>query len=206
MILADELIEDGVLRTPELIKAFRVIDRADFVVPDLQGEAYANVPLPIGRGQTISQPWTVAFMLELLQPKAGESILDVGSGSGWQTALLAQVVGEAGAVVGLEIIPELCAMGRANVGKYDFFERGIVVMHCQSALDGFAAAAPFDKIIAGAAGETVPVAWQDQLAVGGKIVTPIGSSVLLLVKRSSTQWEREEHPGFAFVPLVAGDN
>lgn len=212
MALADELIADGVLRTPVLIEAFRAIDRIDFVTPDLRGEAYANIPLPIGQGQTISQPWTVAFMLELLQPQAGERILDVGSGSGWQTALLAQVVGTAGVsgtagtVIGLEIIPELCAMGKANVGKYSFVEKGTVTIHCLSALDGFRAAAPFDKIIAGAAGETVPVAWQEQLAVGGKIVTPIGSSVLLLIKKSSTEWEREEHPGFAFVPLVAGND
>ena len=206
MTLADELIADGVLSTPVLIEAFRAIDRIDFVGPDIQGEAYANTPLPIGQGQTISQPWTVAFMLELLQPQAGEKILDVGSGSGWQTTLLAQVVGEQGTVVGLEIIPELCAMGKANVKKYGFIESGVVTMHCQSALNGFAPAAPFNKIIAAAAGETVPPAWQDQLAVGGIIVTPIGSSVLLLSKKSSTRWEREEYPGFAFVPLVAGDD
>ena len=93
----------GVLKTPVLKAAFKVVDRKDFVAGDYAIEAYEDYPLPIGYGQTISQPTTVAFMCELLGPKRGDKILDLGSGSGWTTALLAHVVGPEGSVVGVEI-------------------------------------------------------------------------------------------------------
>lgn len=205
--LINTLIAQGVLRTPRIIDAFRAIDRRDFVRPDLAGEAYANIPLPIGEGQTISQPYTVAFMLELLQPKPGDTILEIGSGSGWQTALLAHIVGQAGRVIALEIVPELCDWGRQNVTKYNFINSGIVEMHCMSGLGGYLESAPYDHLIAAAAGEMVPPAWQAQVRVGGSIVTPIGSSILQLIKKSDDPpaggWERHDHPGFAFVPLVS---
>lgn len=90
--------------------AFRKVDRADFVPDSLLERADQNVPLPIGYGQTISQPSTVSFMLELLDSKPGNEILDIGSGSAWTTALLSAIAGETGSVVGLEIIPELVAL------------------------------------------------------------------------------------------------
>lgn len=215
--LVDELIAIGVLETPAIIDAFRVIDRRDFVRGAEQADAYLDTALPIGSGQTISQPYTVAFMLELLQPRAGDNILDIGSGSGWQTALLAHIVSEGGTrpclpreaskrrcgVTAIEIIPELCEWGRQNVAKHGFIEHGIVEMHCRSGLEGYPEWAPFDKIIAAAAGETVPEAWLAQTNVGGRVVAPVGSSILQLIKRSETAWERHEHPGFAFVPLVS---
>jgi protein-L-isoaspartate(D-aspartate) O-methyltransferase len=200
--LVDELIAEGVLRTPVIIDAFQAIDRRNFVRKEMEAEAYLNVPLPIGGGQTISQPLTVAFMLELLQPQPGENILDIGSGSGWQTALLAHIVGGTGHITAIEIIPELCAWGQQNVARYGFLEKGLVEMHCMSGLGGYPERAPFDKIVAAAAGETVPDAWLEQTKIGGRIVTPVGSSVLQLLKKSETEWERHDHPGFAFVPLV----
>jgi protein-L-isoaspartate(D-aspartate) O-methyltransferase len=94
--LVNYLKQSGVLRTPLIIKAFEKIDRKDFVPKEFEDEAYGDYPLSIGLGQTISQPWTVAFMLELLQPQLGEKILDIGSGSGLTTSLLAQSVSQKG--------------------------------------------------------------------------------------------------------------
>ncbi len=90
----NEFIKQGVLKTPAIIEAFKKIDRADFVPRELKGEAYINEPLPIGEWQTISQPYTVAFMIELLQPELGNKIFEIGFGSGWQTALLAHIVSQ----------------------------------------------------------------------------------------------------------------
>lgn len=204
--LVQQLVDEGVLRTPAITAAFKAIDRRDFVREELLPDAYVNAPLPIGLGQTISQPFTVAYMLELLSPQAGDNILDVGSGSGWQTALLAHIVGPEGHVTALEIVAELYEWGKQNVAKYSFLEKGIVEMHGMSGLNGYPKRAPFDRIIAAASGETVPEAWLGQLKVGGRIVAPVGSSILQLIKKSDAppagEWERRDHPGFAFVPLV----
>lgn len=203
--LVDGLLAEGVLRTPVIIDAFRAIDRRDFVLEELEVDAYLNIPLSIGEGQTISQPYTVAFMLELLQPQVGDSILDIGFGSGWQTALLAHIVGESGHVTAIEIIPGLCETGKENVGKYTFIEKGTVEMHCISGLKGYTDNAPYDRIIAAAdAGVNVPKEWLEQTKVGGRIVVPVGSSLMLLIKKSVDNWEREDYPGFVFVPLVDG--
>ena len=118
--LVHKLLDEGVLKTPRIIAAFKKIDRADFVVDEYKGEAYGDYPLPIGYGQTISQPSTVALMLELLQPAEGDKVLDVGSGSGWTTALLAQIVGPKGKIFGLELVPELVKFGRENIARYNF--------------------------------------------------------------------------------------
>src|SRR3989338_8868612 len=141
--LIKELIDFGYLKTPRIVEAFRAIDRVDFVRDEYKDEAYENYPLPIGGGQTISQPLTVAFMLELLNPQPGEKILDVGYGSGWQTALLAQIVSEyrgqktknesGGVVIAIERIPGLCKFGAQNIAKYHFIKTGAVKTLCGDA-------------------------------------------------------------------------
>jgi len=200
--LIDSLINDGYLKTPKIIEAFRAIDRVDFVPEDLKSEAYINAPLSIGRGQTISQPLTVAFMLELLQPQKEDKILDVGSGSGWQTALLAHIVGPKGRIFAIELILELIEFGKKNIAKYNFVEKGIVKFICADGSKGLPEEAPFDKIIAAAAAEEIPKAWKKQLKVGGRLVTPVGSSIWLLEKVGKNKFKEKEFPGFAFVPLV----
>jgi len=116
--LINQLISEGTLKTPAIISAFEKIKREDFMLPENADEAEANYPLSIGHSQTISQPFTVAFMLELLEPQPGDKILDIGSGSGWTTALLAEIIGPQGQVFAIERIPELKKFGENNVKKY----------------------------------------------------------------------------------------
>jgi len=201
--LVQNLISSGYLKTPRIIDAFRKIDRADFVPGNLKDEAYVNAPLPIGEGQTISQPLTVAFMLELLEPKPGEKILDIGFGSGWTTALLAEIISPEGRVCAIERVSELCELGKKNVAKYNFLEKGKAEMMCGDGTKGWAEKAPFDKILAGASAREMPMAWKEQLKIGGKIVAPVEHSVWLVIKKGEKEFEEIEYPGFVFVPLIS---
>ena len=202
-MLIDQLIQEGWLKTPRIIEAFMEIKRVDFLSDDAEKLAELNEALSIGHGQTISQPLVVAFMLEQLQPKLGEKILDIGSGSGWTTALLSHIVGGEGLVIGLEIIRELKEFGESNVAKYSFIERGIAQFVCVDGSKGYSKEAPFDKILASATAGTLPSAWKEQLKVGGTIVTPIGSSIWVFKKTQKSTFVKTEHPGFVFVPLVS---
>ncbi len=209
--LIRSLIDDGYLKTPALIEAFKKIDRADFVPEEQKERAYENYPLPIGFDQTISQPLTVAFMLELLEPKPGEKILDVGTGSGWQAALLLQLVGEQGKVVSVERIPELKEMAENNLKKFNGEEipggpsTNIIEVKLGDGSKGDPANAPFDKIIAAAAGKSIPNAWKEQLKIGGKIVAPVKQSIYVLDKTGPNEFKEKQYFGFSFVPLVVGD-
>jgi protein-L-isoaspartate(D-aspartate) O-methyltransferase len=237
MALIDSLIEEGWLKTPRIIEAFRKIKRVDFLPKDMKDLAELNEALPIGYGQTISQPLVVAFMLEQLEPKEGDKILDIGSGSGWTTAILAEIVSQngrnqkskiknqKGRVFAIEIIPELMEFGRQNVAKYNFIEKGIVEFICADGSKGYQKEAPYDGILVSAAVQTpkeslrlptgqaeIPQAWKEQLKIEGRIVTPIGSSIWLFIKKSPSsakaaegkeyEFEEIEYPGFAFVPLI----
>lgn len=201
--LVKDLIYQGYLKTDRIIDAFSKIKRVDFVPQDLESAALANIPLPIGQGQTISQPLTVAFMLEKLEPLPGNKILDVGSGSGWTAALLAHIVGKKGRVIGMERIKELCNFGINNVSKYHLIEGGRVKIICADGTKGYVNEAPYDRILVSAAAKEIPKDLKKQLAVGGRMVIPIGSSIWLFEKVSAKDFREEEYPGFAFVPLVS---
>lgn len=198
--LIEDLISREYLKTPGIIDAFYKIDRVDFVPEDLKVEAYVNVPLPIGYGQTISQPLTVAFMLELLQPKEGDKILDVGSGSGWQSSMLAHIAGDKGKVLAIERIPELSEFGKNNSKKYNFKNLEFIIGNGSV---GYEKKAPYDRIIvAAAAFDKIPKELKRQLKIGGRLVIPVENSIWLVVKKAEDKYEEKEFPGFAFVPLV----
>lgn len=206
--LARELEREGVLRTPLLIDAWKKIKRRDFLPDEFLESAAVNAPLPIGHGQTISQPYTVAFMLELLSVEKGMKVLDVGSGSGWQTALLSHMVGETGHVYALERIPELTTFGEKNVSKYSFVKSGRTLFFTKDGWGGLPEHAPFDRIIVAAAADAVPPMLLEQLKNGGRLVVPVGSTVsqdIVLVVKDSKGNVREKHfSGFIFVPFVKG--
>lgn len=197
--LPNSLISGGYLKPPAIIEAFKKIDRADFVTEKYKNSAYVNEPLPIGKNQTISQPLTVAFMLELLEPKAGEKILDIGAGSGWTTSLLARIVGEKGRVFGVEIIPELFEFGKKNIEKYPHQN---IELFNQSGYNGLSEKAPFDKVLISAAAPEVPKELKEQLVIGGKLVIPVRNSIFEIERKEDNKFKEKEHFEFSFVPLV----
>lgn len=203
--LVTELTASGALRTPRLIAAFRTVPRTAFLPPALVDEAERNAPLPIGHGQTISQPLTVALMLELVQPKPGERVLDVGAGSGWAAALLASVVGSTGRVVAVERVPALCDFARRNLAPFGFPQ---LELRCADGTRGAPDAAPFDVIhVAAAAPRRPPSALREQLTVGGRLVIPVGSGeqdLLIVTRRAAGRYDERRLPGFRFVPLIPG--
>lgn len=195
------LVKEGYLKTPAIIEAFQKVDRRDFVLPQYAEEAYEEAPLPIGHGQTISQPLTVAFMVELLAPQKGEKVLEIGSGSGWQTAILAEIVGPEGKVIALEIEPKLKDMTEKNLAKYGFIENGTVQVILADGSFGWVGEAPFDKIIVSAAAENILGTWKDQLRLGGRLVAPVGKNIIFLEKTESDRFSEKHFFGFNFVPL-----
>ena len=196
--LVEKLIFDKVLVTPRIIKAFKAIDRKDFVLPGDEDRAYEDRPLSIGYGATISQPTTVAIMLEKLQPELGDKILEIGTGSGYLTALLAKIIGGKGKVFSIERISELKGLAEFNLRKYNFRNAALFVGDGKAGLAGYA---PFDGIISSASGDEMPESWETQLKIGGRIVAPIGDSLVVLDKASKKRFKEVKYPGFIFVPL-----
>lgn len=191
----------NVLRSPKIIKAFEKVNRKDFVRSEYVRRAYDDIPLPIGYNQTISQPTTVAFMLELLELKEGLKVLDVGSGSGWTTALLANIVGKKGEVVGVELIPELVNFGRENIGKY-CNGSNVNIFPAEGTI-GYPLKSPYDRILVSASADEIPLELIKQLKVSGVLVIPVKNSIYKLIRKSNdiSDVSKEEYPGFVFVPL-----
>jgi protein-L-isoaspartate(D-aspartate) O-methyltransferase len=199
--LVDHLKMHGLLVNELLERAFLSIDRKDFVKEESKDFAYEDIPFPIGFGQTISQPATVATMLELLEPEEGQKILDIGYGSGYSTALLASAIG-LGKIFAFEINPEIALWGRNNINKYNFINDELVVPITGDGSVGLPSEAPFDRIIASAGSDVIPEELLYQLKVGGILVIPSRSSLVKIKRTSETNFESGELPGFVFVPLV----
>jgi len=201
LALIDQLIDKKVLKTPHIIEAFRAVHRKHFLPEQMAEGVGLDVPLPIGSGQTNSQPYTVAFMLELLSPKPGQNVLDIGFGSGWTSALLAYIVGRKGKVYAFEVVRQLCEFGKKNIEKFGFIRQGRVKVFCKNAAIGSAEFASFDRILVSAAAKSLPDQWILQLATDARLVAPVKHSIWL-VEKHSDKIKRKEYPGFSFVPLV----
>lgn len=198
--LIDNLVQTGYLKTSHVTKAFRKFERKHFVPKSLKLMANVNNALPIGSGQTISQPLTVAFMIELLEPKKGHKILEIGGGSGWQTAILSEIVGSDGKVYAFEIIESLAEFGKKNLEKFKL--KNILFEH-KDVSAGYKKEAPYDRIISGAAFEKIPDSLKEQLKVGGILVAPTQQDDIRKMTRiSKNDFDEEIIPGFVFVPVT----
>ena len=196
--LVEHLINHNAMHSNNTIEAFKNIDRLNFVLDKNLSDVYEDHPLQIGHNQTISQPTTVAMMLEMLSPQKGEKVLDIGSGSGWTTALLSYIVGEKGSVIGLERITELVKFGEKNLQKYAFKNSKIIQASNKLGLVG----EKFDRILVSAAADEFPAELTHQLKPNGKLVIPVKNSIYEITKKENGELEGIEHYGFSFVPLI----
>ena len=197
-----ETIERRGVTDEDVLDAMRAVPRHLFVPDDEQDYAYGDHPLPIGYGQTISQPYIVALMTELLELRQGDRVLEVGTGSGYQAAILAEIPGVE--VYTIEIVPELAESARERLE-----DMGYSRLYCKQGdgYYGWLEHAPFDAIIVTAAPDHVPPPLVDQLAVGGRMMIPVGppgsyQTLLRLVKQPNGEVKTYNMGGVAFVPLT----
>jgi protein-L-isoaspartate(D-aspartate) O-methyltransferase len=178
--------------------AFAAAPRENFLPPAVRGQAGLDAPLPIGYGQTNSQPYTVRLMLGWLDARPGDKVLDVGSGSGWTTALLARLVGPKGKVYAVEKVPQLARFGSENCAKLGL--KNVAFYQAGDEL-GLPAQAPYDRILVSASAAELPAELLAQLKPGGKMVVPVKNTICEITAAPSGH-RFVNHPGFAFVPLV----
>jgi len=200
LMVQDQLISRGIT-DPRVLQAMGRVPRELFVPEHLRVEAYEDHPLPIGRGQTISQPYIVALMAEALQLKGRERVLDIGTGSGYAAAVLASIALE---VFSIEKIPELASQAEKNLQQAGFSQ---VRVKTGDGSQGWPEAAPFDGICVAAGAPAVPDSLKEQLSVGGRLVIPVGleqglQRLLLVTRRSDQEFDRREFGDVRFVPLL----
>jgi protein-L-isoaspartate(D-aspartate) O-methyltransferase len=192
-----EQIQARGVRDPRVLEAMRRVPRHELVPEDQRELAYEDRPLPIGRGQTISQPFVVAAMTEALALRGSERVLEIGTGSGYQAAVLALLCQQ---VYSIELEPELAKRARADLARIGAAN---VEVRQGDGFRGWPEHAPFDAIIVTAAPDQVPPPLIEQLAVGGRLVIPVGDAQqhLLLLRKTPQGIEREELFGVRFVPM-----
>lgn len=194
----------GFLKSSEVVEAFRNVPREKFVPSRVREEAYADHPLSIGEGQTISAPSMIAIMLEVLDAEMGQRILEVGTGSGYNAALLDEIVGSEGKIYTIERLERIARTGRENLRRTGHGEVEVVI---GDGTKGYDEGAPWDRILVTACSPQVPDPLIDQLKVGGKVVAPVGShfmsqTLTVVEKTGSAETEIHEYGTCAFVPLV----
>ncbi|MCC7573429.1 MAG: protein-L-isoaspartate(D-aspartate) O-methyltransferase [Candidatus Methanofastidiosum sp.] len=190
------------VKSESVKNAFLKVDRKNFVLEHLKDEAYKDTPLSINWGQTISAPSMIALMLEVSDLKPGIKTLEIGAGSGYNAALIAEICGEEN-VITIERIPEVFVFGLENLKRACYKVRVIL----GDGTKGYEEEAPYDRIIATAAAPEIPKSWKDQLKEGGMIIAPVGKEryyqeLLVLKKNSDGSFDTKKYGGCIFVPLV----
>lgn len=197
-MIQEQLIPRGI-KNPTVLNVFSKIERHKFIPESLRNGAYADFPLSIGEGQTISQPYIVALMTECLDLTGKEKVLEIGTGSGYQTAILAELAGEVYSIERFEVLTE-----RAQTLLSELGYKNIKIKVGDGTL-GWEEAAPFDRIIITAASPKIPLPLIEQLADSGKLILPLGESlaqVLTLVEKKEGKLKSMDICGCVFVPLV----
>ena len=189
------------VRDPYVLEALRRVPRESFVEPGFEEFAYEDSPLPIGEGQTISQPYIVALMIEAAEVKPGDSVLEVGAGSGYAAAVMGQI---ADRVYAIERHPSLGESARQRLKKLGYDN---VELRIGDGTQGWPEVAPFDAILVAAGGPEVPPTLKQQLAIGGRLVIPVGEearyqNLIKLTRKSEAEFEEENLGAVAFVPLI----
>lgn len=198
LMVEAQLISRGITDS-RVLEAMRKVPRHLFMKDPLLYEAYGDTALPIGEGQTISQPYMVAVMTELLELKGDEKVLEIGTGSGYQTAILAELAAE---VYTIERIPALSDRARETLSVLGYEN---ISFRADDGTLGWSEAAPFDRILITAGAPEIPEPHIEQLAEGGIIVAPVGdkfSQQLVKGRKTGTKLSRENHTPCIFVPLV----
>lgn len=199
LLMVERQIAARGVQDERVLAAMKQVPRDEFVPVESRGDAYLDCPLPIGYGQTISQPYTVAMMCEALQLAGTEKVLEIGTGSGYAASVLSLLAREVHTV---ECIPELAAEARERIRRLGYSN---VQVYVADGTLGLPELAPFDGIVVTAGGPSLPQAYREQLAEGGRIVMPIGDRAeqqMLRYTRRHGQLSHENLGMFCFVPLV----
>jgi protein-L-isoaspartate(D-aspartate) O-methyltransferase len=196
-MVAEQIQARGVKDAPTLT-AMRAVPRHLFVAPEKLGDAYEDHPLPIGHGQTISQPYIVGFMTEALGLKGGETVLEVGTGSGYQAAVLARIAAK---VYSIEIVEPLAVEARERLRRLGYAN---VEVRAGDGYQGWPEAAPFDGIVVTAAAPQIPVPLKQQLKEGGRLVIPVGDEFqeIVIVRRRGNAFDERRVLPVRFVPMT----
>jgi protein-L-isoaspartate(D-aspartate) O-methyltransferase len=203
--LVDELSREGVIKSERVRKALLSVPREEFVLPEYRMMAYEDRPLPLFAGATISAPHMVAMMCELIEPRTGMKILEVGAGSGYHAAVCAEAIERRGKVYTIEIVKELAVYAAQNIERLGYW--GVVEVFHGDGRRGLERHAPFDAVIVTAAASGIPRTLVDQLSDGGVLVIPVeegAGQVLYRVVKRGEKIEKRAVTHVLFVPLREG--